>query len=365
MKLIAPPSTFYNQRHVLEQSGASVGELARISWKTGYTYESRPPLTLQEAEATFEPALASLASLSSQADVQQSEQHDEQECNIQVSTQKQDAAIAAKDVWYRYDDGTVALRGVDIDIQRGEMLALLGPNGSGKTTFAKILAGIYRPWRGNISILGQNIASRRIRVHLPAHVGYVFQNPDHQLFSRSVRAELEYGLKNLGLPATRRQELVAETLEAVHLTDVANEDPLFLSKGQRQRLAVAAILAMRPDILIVDEPTTGQDYHSVTAIMQLLRELQQQGKTIVIITHDMTLVTEYCQRIVAFLEGEVSFTGTPQQVFAHSDLLKKTGLYAPLAVQLTQSLRTRHPQLPTLLTVEDWSNTLGKVQGVR
>lgn len=358
VKLIAPPTTFYAQRSILEQVGASTGELTRISWHTGYTCEGRPPLTLDEAEAAFEPAIASQYTgyLS-----QEHTQHTEPQATLSSATpsQKQDTAIVAEQVWYRYDDGTTALRGVSLDVQRGEMLALLGPNGSGKTTFAKILAGMYRPWRGSIQVLGQNIAVRKVRLRLPTQVGYVFQNPDHQLFSRSVNAELEYGLRNLRIPVERRREVIAETLEAVHLTEVVNEDPLFLSKGQRQRLAVAAILAMKPEILIVDEPTTGQDARSITAMMQVLSALQQQGKTIIIITHDMTLVSEYCQRVVAFRDGEVTFTGTPHHLFADTDLLKKTGLHAPSAVQLAEHLRARYPLLPPLLTVEDWSTLLG------
>ena len=363
VKLIAPPATFYARRSVLEQGGASVGELARISWQTGYTYEGRPPLTLHEAEVAFEPVIASHYSYDTHTThtTHTAPQRDEPEVtpSSPSPSSKQDAAIVAEQVWYRYDDGTTALRGINLDVQRGEMLALLGPNGSGKTTFAKILAGMYRSWRGTIQVLGQDIASKQVRMRLPTQVGYVFQNPDHQLFSRSVRAELEYGLRNLRIPAGRRQEVIAETLEAVHLTEVVNEDPLFLSKGQRQRLAVAAILAMKPEILIVDEPTTGQDARSVTAIMQVLCALQQQGKTVVIITHDMTLVAEYCQRVVAFRDGEVAFTGTPQHLFADTDLLKKTGLHAPSAVQLAEHFRTHYPHLPPLLTVEEWSALLG------
>lgn len=357
VKLIAPPTTFYAQRSIVEQGEASIGELTRISWQTGYTYEGRPPLTLHEAEAAFEPAIAAIAPQYSQSDV--NEQHDESQTMPLSQPHKRDAAIVAQQVWYRYDDGTTALRGITLDIQRGEMLALLGPNGSGKTTCAKILAGMYRPWRGSLQVLGQHIVSRQSRMRLPTQVGYVFQNPDHQLFSRSVRAELEYGLRNLRIPAGRRQKVIAETLEAVHLAEVANEDPLFLSKGQRQRLAVAAILAMQPDILIVDEPTTGQDSRSIAAMMRVLCALQQQGKTIIIITHDMTLVAEYCQRVIAFRDGEVAFSGTPQRLFADSDILKKTGLYAPLTVQLEELFRARYPHLPPLLTVEAWSSLLG------
>ena len=266
--------------------------------------------------------------------------------------------ITAENVRYQYADGTEALQGIDMTLYKGEMVALLGPNGSGKTTFAKILAGIYRASRGCVRVLGQDLASRKVRARLPRSVGYVFQNPDHQLFRRKVRDEIAYGLKNLGIDAAHRRTIVEETLEAVDLARYADEDPLFLSKGQRQRLAVAAVLAMGPEILIVDEPTTGQDFRSVQAIMRLLVNLQQQGKTIVIITHDMSLVAEYCQRVLAFRDGCIAFTGTPGELFQNPDILNKTGLRQPTAAALSSHLREQHPEMPFLMTVQEWVEAL-------
>ncbi|HEU5227966.1 MAG TPA: ATP-binding cassette domain-containing protein, partial [Ktedonobacteraceae bacterium] len=257
IELVAPPADFYAQRSLLEEFGASVGELTRISWQSGYTFELRPPLTLEEGIDAFAPALAGRVF------------EPQQEPVVSV----REPIVEAKQVFYHYGDGTLALKGVDLTLYRGEMLALLGPNGSGKTTFAKILAGIYQQTGGKVQVLGQDLSSRKVRKLLPRSVGYVFQNPDHQLFCRKVGDEIEYGLKNLGMDAASRRKRIAETLEAVSLERYIDEDPLFLSKGQRQRLAVAAVLAMGPDILIVDEPTTGQDYRSVTGIMRLLCDL--------------------------------------------------------------------------------------------
>jgi energy-coupling factor transporter ATP-binding protein EcfA2 len=343
IELAAPPSKFYAQRNLLEKAGAAVSELARISWKSGYTIEGHPPLTLDEGEKAFAPTLAA--------------------CNTFLSTSKdqslqREVVSRARGIGYRYSDGTTALKGVDLTLYRGEMLALLGPNGSGKTTFAKILAGIYRPSQGKVEVLGQDLASRKVRARLPQTIGYVFQNPDHQLFCRKVSDEVAYGLKNLGIASARREKMVAQTLEAVGLANEAGEDPLFLSKGQRQRLAVAAVLAMEPDILIVDEPTTGQDYRSISSIMSLLRQLQQAGKTILVITHDMTLVAEYCQRVVAFRDGQLTFTGTPGELFGDQEVLRTTGLRPPTAAALAARLRIQYPHLPLLLTVAQWSEVL-------
>jgi len=349
VELVASPTNFYAERKLLEQCGASASELTRISWATGYTYLSRPPLTLEEAEHAFAPSISFSATEAPQ------EQH----------APSQEAIVQAEDVRYTYDDGTTALQGVNFTLYRGEMLALLGPNGSGKTTFAKILAGIYRLSLGSMRVLGQDVALKRVRTLLPRTVSYVFQNPDHQLFCRSVSDEIEYGLKHLGLPAKQRREVLSTTLEAVHLTDVRDEDSLFLSKGQRQRLAVAAVLALGPEIVVVDEPTTGQDYRSVTEIMNLLCELQRQGKTIIIITHDMTLVAEYCQRVVAFRNGTLAFTGTPEELFTTQEVLQHTGLRPPPAAALVSRFRTQHPAFPPLLTIRQWTEALGTRQVVR
>ena len=211
---------------------------------------------------------------------------------------------------------------------------------------------------GTGEILGQDLARRKVRAYLPRSVGYVFQNPDHQLFCRKVSDEIEYGLKNLGINASSRREIINKTLEAVNLSQYASEDPLFLSKGQRQRLAVAAVLAMGPEILIVDEPTTGQDRRSIAGIMSLLYDLQQQGKTILIITHDMTLVAEYCQRVVAFRDGQLSFTGLPTELFTDPATLQRTGLQAPASAALTMRLRKIQPELPPLISVQQWCAAL-------
>ena len=352
MELVAPPKTFYAQRNLLEQSGASVSEFSRLSWLTNLTFAGHPPLTLDEAEQAFlhgEHGLLSLThpQLSAIAPVQ-----------LPAPITQPETVLTAQHVEYRYEDGTTALRGVDLSLYRGEMLALLGPNGSGKTTFAKILAGIYPPTHGQVRVLGQDLSSRKVQASLPRTVGYVFQNPDHQLFRRKVSDEVEYGLRNLGVSAAQRRAAAQNALEAVGLTSYADEDPLFLGKGQRQRLAVAAVLAMQPEIIIVDEPTTGQDYRMVTSIMTLLRKLQQEGKTILIITHDMSLVAEYCQRVLAFAEGKVAFMGTPAELFTSTELMHEIGLRPPPLAALGNRLRRLQPDYPLLLTVEQWTQAL-------
>lgn len=348
VELLASPHDFYAQQALLERSGASVGALTRISWSTGLTYKGQPPLTSAEGEQAF---------LHGKADLLQRRYPAAGHPDARLHF-NDEVIVTAKNVRYSYEDGTEALHGVDLTLHRGEMLALLGPNGSGKTTLAKILAGMYRPSQGHVHVLGQDLASRKVRTGLPRVVGYVFQNPDHQLFHRKVRDEVEYGLRNLGVSAAQRHSAATAALEAVGLSTYAAADPLFLGKGQRQRLAVAAVLAMGPAILIVDEPTTGQDARMVTSIMTLLRDIQQQGKTILLITHDMALVAEYCQRVLIFDAGKVAFTGTPTELFMNEDILVKTGLRPPPTAALSNRLLAFRPDAPFLLTVAQWVKIL-------
>jgi len=263
-----------------------------------------------------------------------------------------------KDLWYQYEDGTVALSGADLDLYRGETRGLLGNNGSGKTTLAKILAGIYAPWKGVCKVLGENAFQRRVRRELPMKIGYVFQNPDHQIFTRKVYDEVAYGLRCIEAKEEEIEERVSEALERVGLADQADEDPLFLGKGQKQRLAVAAVLAMKPKVIIVDEPTTGQDYRMVSSIMALLNELHAAGGTVLIITHDMTVVANYCQAATVLRDGRTVFEGTTRELFSSSEHLEASQLRAPQAITLSCELRRERPDFPLLLNEEEWAQAL-------
>ena len=189
-------------------------------------------------------------------------------------------------------------------------------------------------------------------------VGYVFQNPDHQIFTRRVFDEVAYGLNCIGVKGEDVEGRVNEALERVGLVELADEDPLFLGKGQRQRLAVAAVLAMRPEVIIVDEPTTGQDYRMVSSIMALLEELHAGGGTVLIITHDMTLVANYCQTVTVLRDGRTIFEGTARQLFSSDELLEAAQLRAPQAITLSCELRKKKRDFPLLLNEREWVEAL-------
>ncbi|MFN8453507.1 MAG: energy-coupling factor transporter ATPase [Anaerolineae bacterium] len=339
--LEAPPTEFYAQTELLELHGVNSFEVSQIARRVGLTNGGHTPVSIE--------ALLPLLPTHPHLPVAQTGADSTAESVIQV-----------ENLTYAYQDGTTALRGVNVTIQRGEMVALLGINGSGKTTLAKILAGLYPPGGGRARVFGQDLASKRVRRELPSLVGYVFQNPDHQLFMRRVYDEVAYGLKNLGVIAAKRDQIIRKTLEMVGLAHEADEDPLFLGKGQRQRLAVAAVLAMEPELLIVDEPTTGQDHRMIVGIMNLLQELHRQNKTIIIITHDMALVANYCSRAIVMQAGQAVFDGSPRQLFANPALLEQTHLRAPQAIRLSLVVQQKQPGFDLLLNVEEWVAALTK-----
>jgi energy-coupling factor transport system ATP-binding protein len=341
VRLVEDATSFYRQVSELHECAIYKFEVSEIAAQSDIRQDGKVPISIEECVSCFP------------ADLDQSFQPPDPVPSGQP-------LLEVQDLEYVYEDGTQALRGVNFTLYKGEILALLGTNGSGKTTVAKILNGIYRPSGGTVRVLGQDIAKRAVRSQLPRYVGYVFQNPDHQIFTRKVRDEVAYGLKNLDLPETERPERISQALEAVGLSDKAEEDPLFLGKGQRQRLAVAAILAMRPEIIIVDEPTTGQDYRMVSSIMELLEDLHRQGNTVLIISHDMTLVANYCQRAVVLLNGRDIFSGSPRELFSNPDNLQATQLRAPQAIALSVAMREVHPDYPLLLNRHEWIEALGK-----
>ncbi|BAS27323.1 ABC transporter [Limnochorda pilosa] len=253
------------------------------------------------------------------------------------------------------------LHGVDLTVRRGEMLALVGENGAGKTTLVKHWVGLLRPHAGSVRLGGQDAARRPVH-ELARSVGYVWQNPDHALFLGSVREELAFGPRNLGLGAAEVGRRVAAVSASLGLDELLDEDPGELSRGQRQRVAVGAVLAMEPDLLVLDEPTTGQDARESREIMDLLARVNAQGTAICFITHDMELVARYARRVVVVAHGRVLVDGSPRQVFASPRLLQEAGLDLPPATRLARELLGEGA--PVCLTLEELEETLRGAAGV-
>lgn len=248
--------------------------------------------------------------------------------------------IEVKDMFFEYPDGTQALRGIDLDIYAGQFIALIGQNGAGKTTFAKCLNGLLKPSQGYVKIDKLDTRERGTTKKIVTKVGYVFQNPDHQLFNNTLYKEIAYGPRNLGMKESDVKERVEEAAQVCGVElDLLGEHPFFLTKGLRQRVAIASILAMRPRTIIVDEPTTGQDMRQSVEVMNFLRNLwENEGHTIIIITHEMPIVAQYAQRTVVLGQGKVLMDGSTRAVFAEPELLARTFVKPPQITRLAQAL---------------------------
>ncbi len=230
-----------------------------------------------------------------------------------------------------------ALRGVSLTVNRQEFVAIVGQNGSGKSTLAKIMIGLLRPSEGAILFRGKDIQGFT-RKDLASRIGMIFQNPDHQIFTQSVEKEVEFGVRNIGLAEEEIKRRTNEVLELTALTHLREKFPFSLSIGDRRKLTVAVVVAMRPEVIILDEPTTGQDYHGRRAIMDLCRDLNGKGRTVILITHDMELVAEYAGRVVVMSEGSVMIDGPTRDIMYRFEEMKKAFLKPPQIVQLSEAL---------------------------
>jgi len=234
-------------------------------------------------------------------------------------------ALDVRDVRYRYPDGHVALDGVDLRIPAGERVALLGPNGAGKTTLVLHLNGILMPESGTVSVSGVPVR-RDALLDIRRRVGIVFQDPDDQLFMPTVRDDVAFGPANLGLRGAELDERVQQALAEVGMAEHADRAPHHLSFGQRRRVAVATVLAMRPDILVLDEPSSNLDPASRRELADVLRSLTV---TVLMVTHDLPYAMELCDRSVVMSAGRIAADGSTRDVLADAPLLARHRLELP------------------------------------
>ncbi len=260
--------------------------------------------------------------------------------------------IRASDVSFTYPSGVNVLQHISFQINPGEFVALIGQNGAGKTTLLKQLNGLLKPTAGDLFIDGVNTRDSSTG-ELAQKVGYLFQNPDHQIFLPTVEKEIGFGPANLDLSKAEVKERVRDAAGQVGLTPYLKENPLFLSKGQRQRVAFASLLSMRPEVMVLDEPTTGQDYQEGIEIMEMVKELHRKGHTIVFVTHDMELVAGYAERVIVLSEGRILMDDICRNVFYQPELLLQTNLFPSQIARLAQKFGNRLNPFDRPLTVEE------------
>ncbi len=265
--------------------------------------------------------------------------------------------LSVKDLKHVYPDGTAALHGVSLDVREGEYLLIIGQNGAGKSTLVKHFLNLLKPTEGVVKVGG--ISTDELDVSgLARQIGYVAQNPDNQIFNATVAEEISFALKNLDYPEDEVDARTVESLESMGLVEVKDQHPLSLPKGDRARLVIGAILAMKPEIIIFDEPTTGQDYRGARYILNISQKLHQMGKTVIVITHHLYLMPDYAERVLVMGKGTVLMDSDIRTAYHASDLLRSTFLTAPQAVRLAQEIQKVDPDYQPLLTPEEIAASL-------
>lgn len=245
-------------------------------------------------------------------------------------------------------DGKKILNSISFSIETGEFIALVGHNGAGKSSLIQHLNGLIKPEKGRVKVAGLDPAVTRTSI-MAKHIGFLFQNPDHQIFNISVIQEIMAGPKNSGLSVIEAEEKAKAVAKTVGIADKLEENPFALSRGDRQRLAFASVLAMDPEIMILDEPTTGLDSSESQEILEIIAECNRQGKTIIMITHDMNLVLKYAHRVLVLKEGSIMADGLTHVVLRNEEVLEEAGLLSPGIIQLAHFLREQG------LDINGWS----------
>jgi energy-coupling factor transport system ATP-binding protein len=236
--------------------------------------------------------------------------------------------LEVKNLHYSYPTGLEALKGINLTVEDGEFLAVMGPNGAGKTTLVKHFNGLLRPTTGEVLVNGVN--TRELSVaKLARDVGFVFQNPDHQLFSETVEDEIAFALHNFGFEDAVIEKQVDWALNLLDIVQYRKTSPFMLSGGERKRVALASILAWDPQMIILDEPTIGQDHHQKEKLQQFILQLNKQKKTVVVVTHDVEFVAECNPRVILVREGTILVDGKAQQILTDPEVLAQASIVPP------------------------------------
>ncbi len=261
--------------------------------------------------------------------------------------------IKFDNVNFAYDKNNI-LNNINLSIKKGEFVAIVGRNGAGKTTLMKLLNGLLKPTSGVVTIASLNTSYTRTS-ELAKHVGFLFQNPDRQICRNTVKAEIEFGLKCILTDNADIEKRCNSTIEKFGL--IPDKDPFSLSRGERQKVALASVLALSPEILVLDEPTTGLDYKECMHIMETINELNSSGTTVVMVCHDMELVADFAQRIVVVGEGRILADDICRRVMSRQEVLKEASLAPPQIVELALKLGA---DFEDVFTVDEMTETISQ-----
>ncbi|WP_088186477.1 energy-coupling factor ABC transporter ATP-binding protein [Desulfosporosinus sp. FKA] len=249
--------------------------------------------------------------------------------------------LSIRDLYYVYGNGQAALDGVSIDINEGEKIAVIGSNGAGKSTFFLNVNGVLTPKNGEIRYRGTIINKKNLK-ELRKNIGIVFQDADNQIIASTVRAEVGFGPMNLKLPQEEVIRRVDEALDYMNILDFKDRPPHYLSGGEKKKVTIADIIAMKSEIIIFDEPTAALDPLNAEMLEKILAKLSMEEKTILISTHDVDFAYRWAQRVLVFCQGKIIADGTPLEIFQEEEVLKKANLKRPILLSVYEALVEEH-----------------------
>lgn len=251
--------------------------------------------------------------------------------NIQLSTEN---------LSFTYPDGTQALKNINIEIEKGEKVAIIGPNGAGKSTLFSHFNGLTEPTSGCVKIEDKPISFEKDELlKVRQKVGIVFQDPNDQLFAPTVKEDIAFGPMNLGLSYDEVEKRVEDALKMVGMENYEDKTPHHLSGGQQKRIAIAGIIAMKPELMILDEPTAGLDPDGVEKVLNIMNQLNEEGMTLIISSHDIDMISKYADKIFVLYNGEIIESGNKNQIFSDMELLKKAHLRTPITTEILYNLK--------------------------
>ncbi|MGB7414303.1 MAG: energy-coupling factor transporter ATPase [Thermosynechococcaceae cyanobacterium] len=336
LQAIGTPSEIYGQFVPLQTLGLRPPQVTQTMTQINDLDLPHMPVTLPEG-------LKALEKLTQQRDLSPPPKFE------QSSPRTDPPQISVQNLSHTYADGTQALADISLDIFAGEYLLIAGQNGAGKSTLVKHFLNLLKPTSGTV-MLGQQSTTQLKMSELARRIGYVAQNPDHQIFNSTVEKEVTYALRNLGYDSGTIQQRANDSLAAMNLLAERQAHPLSLPKGDRARIVIAAILAMEPEIIILDEPTIGQDDRGAKAILEVSQQLHEMGKTLIVITHHLHLMPDYAERVIIMGQGTILLDTSLREAYHQTDSLKSTFLAPPQAVLLAQHLSHLTGQPYSLLT---------------
>lgn len=347
VKAIGRPEDVLSNVDLLEEIGVKPPAVASYFRKINIGDSTKPPIFLEDAVKLAKKMIQEKKLVVKNVEFRNGE------------VERKEPIIEVKNVTFIYptEPPVVALKNINLTIYEGEFVGIIGQNGSGKTTLAKNIVGLLKPTKGKVLFRGEDVSKYTVG-ELAKRIGFVLQNPDYQLFTLSCEEEIKFGLKNIGLPEEEIEARIEEALKLVGLEHLREKYPFALSFGDRRKLAVATVIAMRPEVIILDEPTTAQDYRGRYLLADLAEKIRRKyGTTIIMITHDMDLVAKYAERLIVMANGDILADGPTRKVFQMRDVLEKAFIKPPQITRFAQSL-VEDGVNPEVLTVEEMLEVL-------